>query len=85
MPYEIILSPGALKDLKNVPKDVAARIISTLERIQTDPNNSVYLLKDSPFYSVHVGEYRVILDIVHQKLLILVVRVGHRRNVYRKI
>jgi len=45
----------------------------------------VYRLTDSPLYSVHVGEYRVILDIVHQKLLILVVRVGHRRNIYQKI
>jgi mRNA interferase RelE/StbE len=85
MPYEIIISPQAMKDLKNLPKDVSARIISTLEQIQDDPAKSVYRLQDSSLYSVHVGEYRVILDILHQKLLILVIRVGHRRNIYRKI
>jgi mRNA interferase RelE/StbE len=85
MPYEIIISPRALKDLKQLPKDIHARIISALEQIQEDPINSVYRLKDSPLYSFHVGEYRVILDILHQKLLILVVRVGHRRNIYKKI
>ena len=85
MPYEIIISPRALKDLKNLPKDVTSRIVSTLEQIQNDPINSVSRLQDSPLYSVHVGEYRVILDILHKKLIILVVRVGHRRNIYKKI
>jgi mRNA interferase RelE/StbE len=85
MPYEIIISPRALKDLKNLSKDVTARIVSTLEQMQNDPINSVYRLQDSPLYSVHVGEYRVILDILHKKLIILVVRVGHRRNIYKKI
>ncbi len=85
MPYEIILSPRAIKDLKKLPKDVIARIISTLEEIRDDPVSSVYRLNDSPLYSVHVGEYRVILDILHQKLVVLVVRVGHRRNIYEKI
>ncbi len=85
MPYGIIISPRAMKDLKNLPKDVTARIISTLEQIQDDPISSVYRLRDSNLYSLHIGEYRVILDILHQKLAILVVRVGHRRNIYQKI
>jgi mRNA interferase RelE/StbE len=85
MPYEIIISPRALKDLKNLPKDVTARIVSSLEQLQVDPFNSVYRLQDTPLYSVHVGEYRVVLDILHEKLLILVVRVGHRRNIYKKL
>jgi len=85
MPYEIIISPRAIKDLKNLPNDVTARIISTLEQIQDDPISSVYRLRDSPLYSLHIGEYRVILDILHQKLVILIVRVGHRRNIYQKI
>jgi mRNA interferase RelE/StbE len=85
MPYEIIISPRAMKDLKNLPKEAAARIIETLDRIRNDPVSHVYRLRDSPLYSVHVGEYRIILDILRQKLLVLVVRIGHRRNVYRKI
>ena len=85
MPYGIIISPRAMKDLKNLPKDVTARIISTLEQIQDDPISSVYRLRDSNLYSLHIGEYRVILDILNQKLVILVVRIGHRRNIYQKI
>ncbi len=85
MSYEIIISPRALKDLKQLPKEITARIISALEQIQDDPINSVYRLKDSPLYSLHVSDYTVILNILHQKLVILVVRVGHRRNIYKKI
>jgi len=82
MPYEIIIPPRALKDLKNLPPDVTARIISNLELILDDPINSVYRLKDTPLYLFHVGEYRVILDILRQKLVILLVRIGHCRNIY---
>jgi len=52
--------------------------------MQNDPINFVSRLNDSPLYSVHIGEYRVILDILHKKLIILVVRVGHPRNIYKK-
>ncbi len=85
MPYKILLSPRSIKDLKKLPKNVTARIISTLEEIRDVPIGNVYRISDSPLYSVHVGDYRVILDILHQKLVVLVVRIGHRRNIYEKI
>ncbi len=85
MPYEIIISPRALKDLKNLPKDVTARIVSPLNKSRMTRSIPCTRLKTLLFIRFHVGEYRVILDILHQKLMILVVRVGHRRNIYKKI
>jgi mRNA interferase RelE/StbE len=41
-------------------------------------------LKGSEFYRIRIGDYRVIYEINIDELLVLVVRVGHRRKVYRK-
>jgi mRNA interferase RelE/StbE len=85
MPYGITIAPRALKELQHLPGTATARVIPTLEHLRDDPLSSVNRVKDSPFYSVHEGECRVILDLLHQKLVVLVVRTGHRRNIYRKI
>lgn len=80
MPYDIILSPRAIKDLKNLPVEETGRIISTLEQIQDKPTNSVNPLQNVSLYSLHIGEYTILLDIIPRKLLILEVRAGHPRN-----
>jgi len=85
MHYEIIISPRVVRDMKKLPREITTRIFSSLEKIQEDPIQSVYRLQDCTLYSLHIGEYRVILDILPGKLVIIVVRVGHRRNVYTKI
>jgi len=53
-----------------------------LELMQEDPAVQVFGLKDSRFYSLHVGDYRIIADTIHRKLLILVIPAGHRKNTY---
>lgn len=85
MRYEVIISPRAMKDLKSLPVEMHGRIFSMLDQLSEDPIRYVNRLKDSPLYSVHVGEYRIIINILRQKLLILVIRIGHRKNIYGKI
>ncbi len=80
MSYDIILSPQAIKDLKNLPADKTARIISTLEQIQDKPACSVNRLQGVSIYSLHIDEYTILLDIIPRKLIILEIRIEHRRN-----
>ena len=82
--YEIIDSQSALKQLKKLEKGVQERIIAVLERIRTKPETHVKKLVGDPGYRLRVGDYRVILDIEPSKLLILVIKIGHRKNVYKE-
>ncbi len=82
--YEIEFSQTAAKQFSKLSKDVQIRIMSTLERIQVRPFHHVERLVNSSYYRLRVGEYRVILDIKPEKVLILVVEVGHRRNIYNE-
>jgi len=80
--YHVIFSDLALKQLRKLDREIGQRIISTLERIRIRPDAYVKKLVGDEGYRLRVGNYRVILDLDKEKLIILVLRIGHRRNVY---
>jgi len=81
MTYGIIFSDRALKQLKKLEKNVQERIISTLERIKIRPQAHVTKLIGDPGYRLRVGDYTVILDIDEGNLVILVIKIGHRKKI----
>lgn len=82
MTYEIIFSDKAFRQLKKLEKSIQERIIAVLERIRVRPETYVTKLVDDPGYKLRVGDYRVIMDIENSKLKILILKVGHRKNIY---
>lgn len=85
MVYRIIYSPHAIRDLDHLPGDDRDRIIYAIGQIANDPVRQVKLLKNTPFFSLRVGKYWVIVDIQHKGLVVIVIRVGHRRNIYKHL
>ena len=84
MTYEVLFSDLALKQLKKLDEDIRRRIIATLERIRIRPEAYLRKLVGDEGYRMRVGDYRVIVDLDKEKLIILVLRIGHRRNVYEQ-
>ena len=82
MTYEVLFSDLALKQLRKLDQEARQRIIATIERIRIRPDAYVKKLVGGEGYRLRVGNYRVILDLDKEKLIILVLRIGHRRNVY---
>ena len=83
MTYEIIFSDKAFQQLKKLDGPVQKRMIATLERIRIRPETYVTRLIGDPGYRLRIGDYRVILDIDKGRLLILVLKVGHRKGIYK--
>ena len=81
MTYHVIFSDLALKQLRKLDREIGQRIISTLERIRIRPDAYVKKLVGDEGYRLRVGNYRMILDLDKEKLIILVLRIGHRRDV----
>ncbi len=85
--YKLEFLPGAVKDLKNL-NFVAQKIIkSKLEVLATNPDNlknDIKALKGnhSGKYRLRVRDYRVIFQKRDEVLVILIVRIGHRKNIY---
>ena len=85
MSYEIFFTDTSRKQFKKLEKNVQERIIKTLERIRIRPEVHVKKLIGDPGYRLRVGEYRVIIDIYKDKLIILVIKIGHRKNIYKNL
>jgi mRNA interferase RelE/StbE len=87
MSYKVEYTSKSRIDLKKLPLDIAQNIILSINSIKADPYPYVKQIKGTknhPLYTHRVGEYRVILDIEDDRLLIIVIEAGHRRNIYRK-
>jgi mRNA interferase RelE/StbE len=87
--WRIEFVPAAAKELKKLGRAEASRIIATLEtRIATleDPRSlgSALTGELGGLWRWRIGDYRVVARIEDERITILVVRVGHRREVYRR-
>jgi mRNA interferase RelE/StbE len=86
--WRIEFHPDAAKELKKLDRAVAARIVRTLEtRIAPldDPRSIGAPLKGAHdgYWRWRIGDYRVVARIEDARIVILVVRVAHRREAYR--
>ena len=83
--YELILTSKAKRQLSKLDKNIQDRIGSVFERVRIRPWTYFRRLVGENVYSLRVGEYRVIADVDKNKLIILVIKIGHRKNVYDKL
>ena len=89
MTWRIEFDPAAAKELRKLGEMPARRIVEFLStRIATldDPRNLGEALKGKlgELWKYRIGDYRIIVDIRDNVLLILVVRIGHRREIYKR-
>lgn len=89
MAWQVNFDPAALRELKKLDPQVAQRILAFLhDRIATlqDPRSIGQALKGSTlgeFWKYRIGDWRVICEIKDGEIVILVLRIGNRREVYR--
>ncbi len=89
MAWKVEISPIALKQLNKLDKSVSRRILKFLhERVEQldDPRAIGGKLQGtlSEFWKYRVGDYRIICSLEHDRLVVLVLRIGHRREVYKR-
>lgn len=81
--FDIEFSRSAAKQLLSLKREIQERVVSTLERIRIRPYPHVKKLVGNSYFRLRVGDYRVILDIRKNRLMIFVVEIGHRSNIYK--
>jgi len=84
-PYRIELRPAAIRALKKIHPEDKERIQGAIALLGQDPRPpKAIALSGRPGYRVRVGDYRIIYTIEDDVLLVVVVTVGHRRDVYNR-
>ena len=85
MAYEVIIKPSAEKAFGKLSKAVQIKIVEALEQLSVNPRPSgIKKLKSTfNFYRIRVGEYRIIYTIDNTILIVTVVKIAHRKDMYR--
>ena len=83
MKYEVKWTKTSIDQLKKLDKTIAERIIDKVEKISEKPFNFVKKLKKFNLFRLRIGDYRVIMSIEKEKMIIFVLEVGHRRVIYK--
>lgn len=82
--YELAFKKSVAKDLRVFPKQDVKRIMQRIRSLADDPRPAgCEKLSGQERYRVRQGTYRIIYEIADDRLIVLVVKVGHRREVYR--
>lgn len=83
MPYQITLRKRAIKALENISEPYYSNIREAIYALADDPRPRGYKkLKGREAYRIRVADYRIIYDIMDDILLIDVIDLGHRRDIY---
>ncbi len=84
--YKVILEEPAQRQLRKLDRSAQARLLRALVKLETNPcslSSSKRLKGIEDLYRLRVGDYRVLYRIEDDKLVVLVVSIAHRREVYK--
>ncbi|MCP9860809.1 MULTISPECIES: type II toxin-antitoxin system RelE/ParE family toxin [unclassified Cyanobium] len=83
--YEIRLARRALRSLSGLQQRDQQRVASVIDLLADNPRppGCIALQGETGVYRVRVGDYRIVYEVMDQILIVQVVRIGHRRDVYR--
>ena len=82
MVFKVLLHPKAVEALKRMEKQARLRIKETLRELEDRPEKAGKQLKYSNFWSLRIGDYRAIYEIHRDKNQVVILFIGHRKNVY---
>jgi mRNA interferase RelE/StbE len=85
MKFRVEFKPKAARFLERMPEPDRSRMLRRLEALADDPRPAgVEKLKGTEYYRIRTGDYRAVYRIENDVLVVVVVRVGHRKDIYRK-
>jgi mRNA interferase RelE/StbE len=85
MSYQVTILPAVDRVVARLPKEIRSRITQRLVSLASNPRPpGCVKLTGQDAYRIRVGDYRIIYTIQDERLIVVVIDVGHRREVYRR-
>ncbi len=83
--YELRIRPSVARDLRGIPTADVRRILARIESLRDDPRLvGSEKLSSQERYRVRQGDYRILYTVADAEVVVEIVKVGHRRDVYRE-
>ena len=82
--YSLLIKKSVVKDLRSIPNKDVKRILSCIESLGDNPRGEGCIkLSGQEYYRIRRGLYRIIYEINDTKLIVMVIKVAHRSDVYK--
>jgi mRNA interferase RelE/StbE len=83
--YKIEWKRPAIKELQKLPRPMISKIVSAVDNLSSNPypQGVRKLVNTENSYRIRIGDYRVLYNIVEKKLIIEIIRVRHRKDIYK--
>lgn len=84
--YTVLITRTAEKQLKKLPNDIQRKIAALIVSLGIEPRpfGCKKLTGTSSTYRVRIGDYRIIYDILTREIIISILKIGHRKDIYEK-
>ena len=83
--YKLYIKPSAVKEIESLPKKDRARVVKKIQGLAHDPRPpGCEKLTGEEKYRVRQGRYRIVYSITDKELIVIVIKVGHRKGIYKK-
>jgi mRNA interferase RelE/StbE len=83
MTYRIDITPAAARQLERLPRDLRRRVDTRILALAHDPRPAGVRQLDRGLYRVRVGSYRVAYGVHDERIIVFVLAIGHRKEIYR--
>ena len=87
MKYKVQLKRSVVKTLKSLPQKEVKKIAKKIDSLERNPvpKDSKKLKSEKDLYRVRVGDYRILYFFQNSNLTVLVIRIGHRKDIYKDL
>ena len=84
MRYSIEFAPSAARELRKLDSPIRLKLAFAIDALSRNPRpNGVTKLKAADAWRIRLGDYRIVYEIIDRRLAVMVLRLAHRRDVYR--
>ena len=82
--YRLLIKPSAVKELEDLPRRDRPRLTTRMRELADEPRpQGAEKLRGHDLYRVRQGDYRILYEILDRDLTVTIIKIGHRRDVYR--
>ncbi len=87
MRYTVEVSPAAGRQIRKLDRNPQERVLARIEKLQEDPrpHDASKLQAPEDLYRIRVGDFRIVYQVEDDRLLVLIVKVGNRKEIYRSL
>jgi mRNA interferase RelE/StbE len=89
MSFKIELTKSAAKEYKKLPKTIQEKVKELMILLSQNPRTEFLQIKKlkgpDDLFRIRVNDYRIVYEVYDQKLIILIIKFGHRKDVYKKL